>query len=313
MLVGKYELLKPAGQGGMASVWRGRTHGDAGFTRQVAIKRVLPSLARDPNFAAMFVEEARLVAELAHPHIVQIHDFGRDHEGGYFIVMEWVEGMALTDYVSSFVLARKRTPWPLVAAIGIEILRALGAAHSRRDPQGQPSPIIHRDVTPSNVMIGFNGVAKLADFGLAKATDGPIRTMPGIVKGKVGYMAPELLRGAKASPKTDLYSTGVMLWEALAGRRLFGPTSSDLELARCVLEQKIDPLETQRDDLPPDLVGVVRHLMASDPDHRFERASAPVRAMATILRHQAESTMAETLAASVAEARERLSRVSQRP
>lgn len=307
LLGGKYELLHPAGEGGMASVWRGRTHGEAGFTRDVAIKRVLPALARDPKFAAMFVEEARLVAELAHPHIIQIHDFGRDADGGYYIVMEWVDGLDLSDYVASFRIANEPTPWHLIAAIGIEVLRALGAAHGRRDAHGQLSPIIHRDVTPSNVMLGLNGVVKLADFGLAKGLDGPNMTQPGIVKGKVGYMAPELLRGAKAGPKTDLYSAGVVLWESLAGQRLFGSNKSDMELARSVLDQRIPPLAGQRGDLPEDLVRVVEHLMASDPEHRFERASAPVRALTTILRTQRESTMAENMASSVAAAKARLS------
>src|SRR6188472_2946599 len=150
LLGGKYEAVEPIGRGGMASVWRGHTHGEAGFRRTVAIKRVLRHLHEDEKFAAMFVEEARVVADLNHPNIVQVHDFGRDHEGGYFIIMEWVEGLNLADYVRAFGRAGELPPWHLCSAICIEVLRALQAAHQRMDAAGRPVPVIHRDVTPSN-------------------------------------------------------------------------------------------------------------------------------------------------------------------
>lgn len=184
-VAGKYELVAPIGEGGMASVWLGLTHGAAGFTRKVAIKRILPKLAVDSGFAALFVEEARVVSELQHPNIVQIHDFDRDADGRHFIVMEWIEGIDLDSYIRSFAAAP--TPWALVTAIGIEVLRALAAAHERLDSAGEPAPIIHRDVNPANILLGANGVVKLADFGLSRAMDRVSMTAPGVVKGKLGY------------------------------------------------------------------------------------------------------------------------------
>jgi serine/threonine protein kinase len=188
LLAGEYELVEPIGEGGMATVWRGLTHGAAGFSRKVAIKRVLPGLATDAKFGAMFVEEARVVAELAHPNIVQVHDFDQDEKGLFFIVMEWVEGVDLGRYVRTFTRAGEVTPWPYVAAIAIEVGKALAAAHERRDDAGNPAPVIHRDVTPSNVLLGVGGIAKLADFGLSRAADRASMTRPGTVKGKLATL-----------------------------------------------------------------------------------------------------------------------------
>ena len=199
MIANKYELVAPLGEGGMASVYRGLTHGAAGFTCKVAIKRVLPNLAEDAAFVAMFVEEARVVSELQHPNIVQVHDFDRDDEGRYFIVMEWIDGIDLDGWIGSFDSAP--TPWHEVAAIGVEILRGLGAAHERVDAQGNLAPVIHRDVSPHNVLLSVQGIVKLADFGLARAADRATMTAPGTIKGKLGYMAPELVKRAPASPQ----------------------------------------------------------------------------------------------------------------
>ncbi|MGD8859469.1 MAG: serine/threonine-protein kinase, partial [Myxococcales bacterium] len=236
LLGGKYEPVAPVGQGGMASVWAGYTHGVAGFRRKVAIKRVLQHLTADEKFERMFVEEAHIVAELNHPNIVQIHDFGRDEPGGYFIVMEWVEGLNLADYVRGYSLAGHTPPWPLASAIAIEMLRALSAAHERTDAKGEPAPVIHRDVTPANVLIGINGSVKLADFGLSRAANRPRTTDPGTVKGKVAYMAPELLDNQKPDARSDIYSVGVTLWEAITAQRLYGGQMSDVEVAMRVLE-----------------------------------------------------------------------------
>ena len=162
-IANKYELLEPVGEGGMAKVWRGVTHGAAGFTCPVAIKRVLPNLAADAGFVAMFVEEARVVSELQHPNIVQVHDFDQDEEGRYFIVMEWVDGIDLEGWVTTF--AGATPPWHLVTAIGIDMLRALAAAHERVDGAGRPAPVIHRDVSPANVLLSVMGTSSWPTSG----------------------------------------------------------------------------------------------------------------------------------------------------
>jgi len=298
LIAGKYELIEPVGEGGMASVWRGVTHGADGFVRRVAIKRVLPALAADGQFASMFVEEARVVSELQHPNIIQIHDFDRDRKGNYFIVMEWVDGLDLGRYVRAFARIGERPPWHYVTAIGIEVLRALTAAHERIDDAGRPAPVIHRDVTPSNILVGKNGVVKLADFGLARAMDRSSMTTPGTVKGKLAYMAPEVLHGTPASERYDIFGLGIVLWECLAGERLF-TGKTDLDVVMKVRACAVPPLHDLRPDLPAALVEVVHCALALDPQERFGSAREMQRALSAILRTHPEPTDAEPLAASV--------------
>ncbi|MEM9189166.1 MAG: serine/threonine-protein kinase [Myxococcota bacterium] len=311
-IAGKYELVEPVGEGGMASVWKGLTHGAAGFTRTVAIKRVLPSLSGDTKFAALFVEEARVVSDLQHPNIVQIHDFDQDELGSYFIVMEWVEGIDLARYVRSYNRVGDTTPWPYVAAVGIEVLRALTHAHERITAEGELAPVIHRDVTPSNILLGTNGIVKLADFGLARAMDRVSMTKPGTVKGKLAYMAPEVMHGQKASNRSDIYCLGICLFESLTGRRLFTGTS-DLDLVMKVREGKIPDLGALRTDLPSSLVEIVNCALAKEPVDRFESAREMQRAIAAVLRTHPEPTDAEPLGRSVRLAIEQLPSSAMRP
>ena len=285
----------------MATVWKGLTLGAEGFTRRVAIKRVLPELAHDKKFTAMFVEEARVVSELAHPNIVQVHDFDHDAEGNYFIVMEWVDGLDLQQWMSAYKTAGERTPWHYVAAIGIEVLRGLSAAHERIDSLGRPSPVIHRDVTPNNILVGRNGIVKLADFGLARATDRASMTKPGTVKGKLAYMAPEVLTGKPANEKSDIFCLGIVLWEALTNQRLYDG-KTDLEVIMKAREAKVPPLASIRDDVPALLDEVIGGALTKDPDHRFESARELMRALASILKAQPEPTDSAPLARSVEKA-----------
>jgi serine/threonine-protein kinase len=311
---GKYEAVEPVGRGGMASVWLGYTHGEAGFRRKVAIKRVLTHLNEDERFEAMFVEEARVVADLNHPNIVQVHDFGRDHEGGYFIIMEWVEGLNLSDYVRAFARVGDLPPWHLASAICIEVLRALSAAHQRMDVHGRPVPVIHRDVTPSNILVGVNGSVKLTDFGLARAMDRPRTTDPGTVKGKVAYLAPELLENAKPDARCDLYSVGVVLWEAITAQRLFGaPQQTDVDTALRILNGKIPRITELRPRLPEELSAIVAQALARKPRERFQRATEMIDALAALLRKHSEAADGTSLARSVRMAKTLLPRPSLPP
>ncbi len=299
LIAGKYELVAPVGQGGMANVWRGLTHGAAGFTCRVAVKRVLPALAADAGFVAMFVEEARVVSSLQHPNIVQIHDFDRDAEGRYFIVMEWIDGLDLEAWVASFPVGQ--TPWHLAAAIGVEILRGLGAAHERVDGAGQPAPVVHRDVSPANVLLSVMGIVKLADFGLARAADRAAMTAPGMVKGKLSYLAPELIARQPPTPKSDLFAVGIVLWEALTGRRLFGG-GDQLEVVQRVRACQVPPVRGERPDVPALLAEVVHTALAKAPGDRFERAEEMQRALAAVLKVQPEPTDDRALARSIRDA-----------
>jgi serine/threonine-protein kinase len=305
MIANKYELVAPLGEGGMASVYRGLTHGAAGFTCKVAIKRVLPNLAEDAAFVAMFVEEARVASELQHPNIVQVHDFDRDAEGRYFIVMEWIDGIDLFGWIGSF--KGEATPWHEVAAIAVEMLRGLGAAHERVDAQGKPAPVIHRDVSPQNVLLSVQGIVKIADFGLARAADRATMTAPGTIKGKLGYMAPELVKRAPASPKSDLYSVGIVLWEALTGMRLFGGSDA-YEQIKKILANQVPPLRDARPDVPLPLAEIVHTALSFDPADRFERAEEMQRALASLLKNHTEPTDDRALARSIRDAMERRSR-----
>lgn len=308
LLAGKYEIIEPVAEGGMAKVWSGFTHGEAGFRRKIAVKRILGKHVTDQKFASMFVHEAHIVAELNHPNIVQVHDFGLDEWGNYFIVMEWVEGLGMEDYVKSFAEAGRATPWHLISAICIEVLRALTAAHEHLDEFGRRAPIVHRDVNPRNILVGANGVVKLADFGLARAMSSQRSTDPGIVKGKIAYMAPELLEGnRRADALTDIYSVGVVLWETAAGRPLFGGGSSHVEVAERALAADVPPLGEFRKDVPGDLIDVVCRALARDRKKRYQTTRSMVEALSAVLRRFPEPTDGNALALSVKQARKRLS------
>jgi serine/threonine-protein kinase len=283
VLAGKYELIEKAGVGGMAVVWRARTLGAAGFARPVAVKRIIPHLATSSEFVAMFVEESRVVSELQHPGIAQIHDFGVDDDGHHFLVLEWIEGIDLQELVDAFVKAKDPTPWPVMTAVAISVLEALSAAHERKDAKGAPAPIFHRDVTPHNVRIGALGYAKLTDFGIAKAADRATMTRPDAIKGKISYVSPEMLKGKPASPQTDVFAVGIVLWEALTGRRLFdAPT--DMQVMFMVHEAQVPPLREARPDAPEGLAAAVQKALAKDPAKRFPSAAAMARALTLVLR-----------------------------
>lgn len=300
IIADKYELVDVAGSGGMATVWRALQRGAANFERTVALKRVKPEFERDESFVAMFVEEARVGANLAHPNIVQIHDFGVD-SGLYYLVMEWVEGVSLSRFLQALREQRILPAWQVIAAIGIEACRALGAAHGRTDQTGRPAPVYHRDVTPQNILLGTNGIVKLTDFGLARAADRARMTAPDVIKGKVGYLAPELTRAKQPTIQSDMYALGVVLWQALAGRKLFaGDNDIDIFVAAC--RGEIPPLVDIRPDVPAHFVSIVERALARDPDDRFRTAEQMGRIIANLLRVADERPDSALLATNVGEA-----------
>lgn len=307
LLGGKYEVLELAGEGGMAKVYRGQTHGAAGFTRPVAIKRVLAPLSQNPEFLKMFVEEARVVSELDHPNIAQIHDFDRDRAGEYYLVLEWVDGLTLAEWRQGYRAHGNHTPWSLTAAIGIEVLEALHAAHVREDAEGRPAPIFHRDVTPQNVMLSKCGVVKLTDFGLARAMDRSSITKPGIVKGKISYLAPELTYEAEPSAQTDVFSVGVVLWEVLAGEKLF-KGQDPIKVLGTIRGTETPDLIAFRDDLPERLREIIAKALRRNPIERYGSTRAMARDLADLLRASEEITDSHVIALSVRWAAKQLER-----
>jgi serine/threonine protein kinase len=301
-LSGKYELVSELGSGGMAVVWEGLVHGANGFRKPVAIKRILKQYRGYPDIVDMFVEEARVGAALRHPNIVEVSDFGVDERGQHYLVSELVRGLHMGKLTKSFAAG---APWILVAAIAVEVLRALEAAHSRSDEQGQPAPIVHRDVTPSNILVDERGLVKLADFGLARAMDRTHRTRPDVVKGKLSYIAPELLWGQESTAASDLFSLGVVLWEALAGQRLFD-AETDIAVVKLVREARVPLLSARRPDLPLGVVSAVHRALERQPEKRFATARAMLTELTGQLRMLPLLIDSAALAQSVAEARQRL-------
>ena len=296
---GRYRLIEIAGAGGMAEVWRADLEGIEGFRRTVAIKRILKHLSVSKEHRQMFVQEARLTATLDHPNVVTVYDFGED-AAGLYLVLEWVEGLTVRDLIQLLNEHGQRPSAALGTAIGIEVLRALEAAHENTitmpDGNEQPAPIIHRDVSPSNVLLSVKGVTKLADFGLARAMHSSITSMTpaGIVKGKLAYMAPEILRGKPAAAQTDVYSTGVLLWELLSCKRLY---HGEGEVITALLANKRPAsIMTHRPDLPPSLGAAIDRALESDPEVRFKSAGEFARALADVLRTVNERTDRSRLA-----------------
>src|SRR5262249_47010687 len=221
MRLGKYQLLRKLATGGMAEVFLAKTDGPMGFEKLLVIKRILPHLAEDPQFVEMFLGEAKLAAQLNHPNLVQIFDFGRA-EGSYFIAMEYIDGPNLRTLQVRARDLRRMVPFPIAARIVSWAAEGLAYAHDFQDlATGQPLHLVHRDVSPDNILVGRSGTVKLVDFGIAKATGQSHQTQAGTVKGKVAYMAPEQLRGEPLDRRVDLYPLRIGPSELCTGRMPF--------------------------------------------------------------------------------------------
>ncbi len=269
---GHYVLHERIGAGGMAEIFRASTPGMDGGGHQLVIKRILPSLSGDPQFVKMFIEEARLCVYLRHPNVVEVYDLGEIHDQ-YFIAMEYVAGRDLLKTLACCAKKRRAFPTDLALYIVMEVLKGLDYAHNLESPDGLALGIIHRDVSPSNVLLSFDGEVKLSDFGIAKATIRE-KTATGILKGKFGYMAPEQVTGSPIDHRADVFAVGILLYELLTGHRLFAGRS-DLQVLERVRDAKIDPPPRHyRPDLADELDGIVLRALSRRPDDRFQTTAA---------------------------------------
>jgi serine/threonine-protein kinase len=274
-LVGRYAIDAPFAAGGMATVHLGRTKGPMGFSRTVAVKRLLPALAADPGFTARFVDEARLASRVRHVNVVPTLDVVAE-DGELLIVMEYVAGLSLARTLAEpavgFDGEGSPLPLPIVTAIVIDVLEGLHAAHSATTEAGQKLALVHRDVSPQNVLVGVDGIARVIDFGIATAAERLHLTDDNNVRGKVGYVAPEVFLGEPATFAVDLYGAAVMLWELLAHRRLMRGLSKDF-IERVVLGDHDGPRK-HRPEVPIALETIVMRGLSPAPGQRFDDAHA---------------------------------------
>ncbi len=270
-VLGRYELHAPIATGGMASIHLGRVRGAAGFERTVAIKRLHPQYATDPHFVAMFMDEARLVARIRHPNVVPVLDVVAD-QNELFLVMEYVHGESLAALVlTSGDGDGEPAPPGIAAAIFVDVLHGLHAAHEATTAAGEALGIVHRDVTPHNVLVGTDGASRIADFGIAMATQRAQKTQEGQLKGKLCYVAPEQLLGAAIGRTTDVYSASVSLWEALTGRPLFSGEHEGRIIERVLVGATRAP-SSYAPDVPLALDDVVMRGLSMRPHKRFPTA-----------------------------------------
>jgi serine/threonine protein kinase len=268
MRLGKYQLLRKLATGGMAEVFLAKTDGPMGFEKLLVIKRILPHLAEDPQFVAMFLGEAKLAAQLNHPNLVQIFDFG-EAEGSYFIAMEYIDGPNLRLLVGRSREAETPIPFSLAARIVSQAAEGLAYAHDFRSHlTNEPLHLIHRDVSPDNILLSRSGAVKLVDFGIAKARGQSHHTQVGTVKGKVAYMAPEQLRGEPLDRRVDLYALGVVLYELCTGRMPFD-ANSDASMVRAVLYEAAIPATERVPDLPMPVQNILVRLLAKKREDRY--------------------------------------------
>lgn len=270
---GKYNLLERIGQGGMAEIWLARTLGAEGFTKDLVVKRILPQLCGDADFVRSFIDEARLVSRLQHANIVQIFEFDKVDDA-YYLAMEFVDGRDLRQIERA---AAKAGCWPEVSMavyLIAEACKGLHYAHTKTD-RDRPLHLVHRDISPHNILVSKSGDVKLADFGIAKVESRASRTALGMVKGKLSYMSPEQITGQPLDARTDIYAMGIVLWELLTRRRLFaGP---DHEVALRVRDADIPSPRQLFPDLPPAVEAIVMRMLAADRTRRYQSAGEVAR------------------------------------
>jgi serine/threonine protein kinase len=281
--IGRYEVVEKVGVGGMAEVYRAIARGPGRYQRDLIIKRILPHLADEPDFIRAFIDEGKILGMLNHPNIVGVYDFGED-QGRHYLALEFLDGPSLAAIMSRAKDAKMPIAPALMAYIGREVCHGLAAVHSMCDRAGRRMNVIHRDVTPSNVMTTKHGVVKLLDFGIAKMMDTAPVTQHGQIKGKAGYFAPEQIKGGPIDGRVDLFALGIVLYEALTLEHLFYGEGGTMGAIYRVVEMEIPALASVRPDIPPALAEVVMKALARDPDQRYASAAEMARALDAVVR-----------------------------
>jgi eukaryotic-like serine/threonine-protein kinase len=282
--LGRYELVKKLATGGMGEVWLARHTGPVGFEKLVVLKTLLPHLKEDQEFVNMFFDEARIAAVLSHPHIAQIFDLGED-KGEYFIAMEYVPGVSLRDALVLGAETNRPMPLALKCRVIADAAAALDFAHQAKTPSGQPLDLIHRDVSPQNILIGFDGQVKLIDFGVAKAANKLVRTATGIIKGKYAYMSPEQAYGKPLDGRSDVFGLGIVFWEILCMTRLF-KRESETDTLQAVVGADILPPSKYDGKNPKSLDALVLKALQRNLSERFQTGAEMKSAIEAFLQKQ---------------------------
>jgi serine/threonine-protein kinase len=297
--LGSYEIIGKLARGGMAELFLARSVGPEGFEKLVVLKKILPRYAQNPRFVQLFLDEAKLAAGLDHPHIAHVYDMGRA-DGHYFFTMEYVHGQDLRSILRRSERTGKHVPVDVAVQLARNVASALHHAHERRRPDGSLLDIVHRDVSPSNILVSYDGATKLADFGVAKAASSSVRTRTGTLKGKVGYMSPEQARGAAIDRRSDIFSLGVVLWELVAIRRLF-KSDNDLATIQSIIHMPPPPLTGERADCPAELDRVIARALDKDPATRYQSAQELQRDLEELAREHKLNQSSIAIAAYLAD------------
>lgn len=292
---GKYHLLERVNVGGMAEVYKAKMVGVEGFEKLLAIKRILPAIAADKDFIKMFIDEAKITVQLAHANIAQTFELGRLNET-YYIAMEFVPGRDLRAMFERMRRRGETVPHDLACYVMSKVAEGLDYAHRKRDAAGRELGIIHRDVSPQNVLVSYEGEVKLIDFGIAKAANKMMKTQAGILKGKFGYMSPEQVRGVPLDRRSDIFAVGIVLHELLVGERLF-VGESDYSVLEKVRSASVPRPTSKRRNIPPILEKIVLRALAKNPDDRYQHAGELVADLQRFLLSQERLFTREDLAA----------------
>ena len=271
--LGRYQILCPIASGGMATVYAARVLGEGAFQKPVALKLMLGHLARDEKFVAMFMDEAALAANIQSPHVVATYDLGREGEDTLYMALELVLGRTLRELGDAAEATPGAMPLDVALTILVQAARGLEDAHRAKNSQGEPLDLVHRDVSPHNVLVGLDGRARISDFGVARAIARTSQTETGELKGKLAYFSPEQLRGQPLDQRSDVFALGIVMWEALAGKRLF-EADNPLALADRIANAPIRHLDTLRKDLPPGVASAIAAALVRDPEKRLSSAGA---------------------------------------
>ncbi len=267
---GKYSLLNRIAVGGMAEIFLARQEGLEGFEKTICIKRIRPHLSSQPNFVRMFLNEAKLAAQLNHPNIVQIYDLGRINDS-YFIAMEYISGRDMSRIIPK--AEKAGIPFPMIYALRIasNVCEGLFYAHTKSDAYGNPLHVVHRDVTPENILVGFNGTVKIVDFGIAKANTQIEQTRAGEIKGKLSYMSPEQAMGAPLDARSDIFALGSVVYEWITGYKLF-TGENEMAILKSIIDGKIYPPSYFKEDVPESVERILMKSLEKDKEKRYQSA-----------------------------------------